>query len=187
MPIHTDKGGDERINFGRVASDLMYNNLFNNFKWGNMNNPRVYIDENNSRMMTNIRNSFNRLASQLVDEGKKDQAVTVLEKGFELVPPRIVDYEYFSLEMINTFYKAGAKDKASKIADNAYKSFNQMLAYLINLSPQYRISGDVNEEIQRSLFYLQKLGAICKSYGDVAMADKSDKSLREYYSRYQGK
>jgi hypothetical protein len=187
VPIRNDQGGDDRINFGRVASDIMYNNLFNNFKWGNMNNPKVYIDENNSRMMTNIRNNFNRLAGTLVEEGKKDQAVTVLEKGFELVPPSVVDYEYFSLEMLNTFYKAGAREKASKVAESAYKSFNEILAYMVSLPPDYRNSGDVNEEIQRAMFYMQKLGSTCNNYGDTLLAEKSQKTLQEYLGRYQGK
>jgi hypothetical protein len=187
VPIRNDKEGDDRINFGRVASDIMYNNLFNNFKWGNMNNPKVYIDENNSRMMTNIRNNFNRLAGTLVEENKKDQAVTVLEKGFALVPPSVVDYEYFSLEMLSTFYETGAKEKASKVAEGAYKSFNEILAYMVSLPPDYRASGDVNEEIQRTMFYLQKLGSICNSFGDKALAEKSEKTLQEYLGRYQVK
>jgi hypothetical protein len=187
VPIRNDQSGEDRINFGRVASDIMYNNLFNNFKWGNMNNPKVYIDENNTRMMTNIRNNFNRLAGTLVEEGKNDQAITVLEKGFEMIPPSVVDFEYFSLEMINAFYKTGAKEKASKVAEAAYKSFNEMLAYLVSMPADYRISGDVNEEIQRTMFYLQKLGGICNSYSDTALAEKSQKTLQEYLSRYQGK
>jgi len=185
VPILTDNSGEDRINFGRVASDIMHNNLFNNFKWGNMNNPKVYIDENNSRMMTNIRNNFNRLASTLVEEGKKEQAVAVLEKGFDLVPPRVVDYEYFSLEMLNTFYKTGEKAKAAKVAEGAYKSFNDMLAYLVSLPPSYRISGDVNEQIQRSMFYLQRLGSICNSHGDTTLGSKAENTLQEYLGRYQ--
>ena len=42
----------------------------NKFEWGNMNQPGIYLDENNRRMMTNIRNSFNRLATTLIKEGK---------------------------------------------------------------------------------------------------------------------
>jgi len=187
VPILNDQAGPDRINYGRVATSIMYDNLFNKFKWGNMNNPKVYIDENNARMMTNIRNNFNRLAGALVNEGKNDQAVTVLERGFELVPPSVITYEYFSLEMINTFYKTGAMEKASRVADGAYKSFNDMLAYLLSLSPEFRMSGDVNEEIQRNLFYLQKLGNTCRSYGDKPLADKSEKTLADYLKRYQGK
>jgi hypothetical protein len=187
VPIRSNQNEPDKINYGRVVSDIMYNNLFNSFKWGNMNNPKVYIDENNARMMTNIRNNFNRLASALVDEGKNELAVTVLEKGFELVPTSIVPYEYFSLEMLNTFYKSGAKEKASAIGEKAYQSFNSLVAYLMSLPAEYRVSGDVSEEIQRSLFYLQKLESTCASFGDKTLADKSGKAWREYLSRYQGK
>src|SRR5665648_229301 len=49
VPIKTTSDG---INMGSVNSKLMYKNVMDNFKWGNMNDPKVYIDENNSRMMT---------------------------------------------------------------------------------------------------------------------------------------
>ena len=32
----------------------------------------VYLDENNLRMLTHLKNNFARLAQKLVDEGKKD-------------------------------------------------------------------------------------------------------------------
>ena len=91
----------ERLAFGTVATDIMYDNMMNKFKYGNMNDPKVYIDENNSRMMTNIRNSFNRLATGLIEEGKKDSAIAVIDRCFELIPGSIVPYEYFTLEPVS--------------------------------------------------------------------------------------
>jgi hypothetical protein len=184
VPILSQTSNPDRINYGRVASDIMYDNLFNKFKWGNMDNPSVYIDENNSRMMTNIRNNFNRLASTLVAEGKKEQAITVLDKGFELVPPAVVPFEYFSLEMIETFYLTGAKEKATKIARDAFKSLDDMVAYMTSLPAQYQLSGDVTDEIQRDLFYLQKLQRTCNNHGDKELADKINSVMQEYYKKY---
>jgi tetratricopeptide (TPR) repeat protein len=186
VPIKTNSD-NERINYGRVASDIMYENLFNKFKWGNMNDPSVYIDENNSRMMTNIRNNFNRLASTLVEEGERDSAIKALEKGFELVPPSVVPYEYFSLEMIETFYQTGAKDKASKHAAEAFKTFNEMVAYLTSLPAQYQLSGDVTDELQRDLFYLQKLERTCRNHDDQELAQKINGVMEGYYKKYMGK
>jgi len=64
---------------GQVNSKLMYQNVMENFKWGNMERPDVYIDENNSRMMMNIRNTFNRLAETLVQEGQKSGEIDEAE------------------------------------------------------------------------------------------------------------
>ncbi len=186
VPIYTPGGSADRVNSGRVATDLMYNNLMNNFKWGNMNDPAVYIDENNIRMMTNIRNNFNRLASSLLAEGKKDSAVAVIEKGFELVPFSVVPPEYFSLEMLNTLYQAGAKEKAMALANESYKSYTDELAYLFSLPKQFRQSGDVDDQLQRNLFFLQKLQRSCQSFGEEDLTKKIDASMKEYYQKYSG-
>jgi len=184
VPIKIETPSNERINFGNVASDIMYNNLMNNFKWGNMNDPKVYIDENNARMMTNIRNNFNRLAQQLVAEGKNEKAVEVVERGLELVPPTVVPYEFFSLDMVNTLYLAQATEKAHELAQKSLSSYTDMLGYLFALKPRFRNSGDVNDEMQRNLFYLQKLERIASTAGDEAMAEKAGATLEEYYSRF---
>ncbi len=210
VPIRKETPSNERINFGSVASDIMYNNLMEEFKWGNMNNPDVYIDENNARMMTNIRNNFNRLAQQLVSEAfetvstgetqvdmpspeerivnedKIEKAIRVVERGFDLVPTRVVPHEFFSLDMINTLYEAGAIEKAREKAMDAHHAFTDMLGYLFSMNPRFRNSGDVNDEIQKNLFYLQKLERIARAAGDEDTADKAGGSLEEFYNRFLG-
>ena len=210
VPIRKETPSNERINFGSVASDIMYNNLMEEFKWGNMNDPDVYIDENNARMMTNIRNNFNRLAQQLVSEAfetvstgetqvdmpspeerivnedKIEKAIRVVERGFDLVPTRVVPHEFFSLDMINTLYEAGAIEKAREKAMDAHHAFTDMLGYLFSLNPRFRNSGDVNDEIQKNLFYLQKLERIARAAGDEDTADKAGGSLEEFYNRFLG-
>lgn len=208
VPIKRETPAGERINFGNVASDIMYNNLMNEFKWGNMNDPDVYIDENNARMMTNIRNNFNRLASQLVteayrsdsitlgqvgmpvpeynvvNESKLEQAVRVIEKGFELVPTRVIPHEFFSLDMIGTLYQAGAIEKAREKAKEAHDSYVDMLGYLFALNPRFRNSGDVSDEMQKNLFYLQKLQRLAAAAGDTATAEMAESSLDTYYDQF---
>lgn len=184
VPIKRETPVTDRINFGNVAADIMYDNLMNKFSWGNMNDPRVYIDENNSRMMTNIRNNFNRLAQQLVLEGENEKAVEVIEKGMELVPTRIVPYEFFSLDMLNTLYQASAHDKAKAMAEASILSFKDMLSYVFSLSPRHRGAGDVLDEMQKTLFYLQKLERIAQSAGDEETSKKAGEVLEEYYQRY---
>ena len=46
---------------GEIATDIMYDNLINKFKWGNMQDPSIYLDETNMRMTMNFRNNFSTL------------------------------------------------------------------------------------------------------------------------------
>ncbi len=185
VPIKVASDASERINFGKVSTGIMYDNLFNKYKWGNMNDPSVYIDENNSRMMTNIRNNFNRLGSALVQEGKMDSAKTVILRGFELVPTSVVPFEYFSLEMLQTLYQTGAREEADNLAEGAFKTFNDMLAYMMSLPAHFQVSGEINEEIQRNIFYLQRLERTCTNFKNEEMATRIAGAINEYIRRYQ--
>jgi tetratricopeptide (TPR) repeat protein len=132
VPVKGETSAD-RFSYGTVETDIMYDNLMNKFKYGNMNDPDIYLDENNMRMMINIRNSFSRLATALIQEGKKDSAITVVDKCFELVPNNLVSYDYFALELTDNYFSAGATDKGNKILEDALDIFNDELGYFLAL------------------------------------------------------
>ncbi len=173
-----------QLEFGTVATDLMYENLMNKFKWGGMNDPDVYIDENNMRMMTNIRNSFNRLAAALLNEGKSDSAIVVLDRCNELVPLELVQPEYFTLELANSYFKAGATEKGQNILDFAFSTFDEELAYFFSLKPKFIQTKSVNEEIQRNIFYLQMIERTARNNGQTEFAKKVEESMQAYFMKY---
>jgi hypothetical protein len=183
VPIKGESSAD-RMSFGTVATDLMYDNLMNKFEYGNMNDPSVYIDENNSRMMTNIRNSFNRLATGLIAEGKKDSAITVIDKCFELVPQNIVPYEFFSLGLFENYYMADAPEKGREKAQEAFEIFNDELGYFLSLNRKFLQTQTINEEIQRNLFYLQRIERIARTYGDAELSQKIGEALQKHFETY---
>ena len=123
---------------------------------------------------------------RIVNEDKIEKAIRVVERGFDLVPTRVVPHEFFSLDMINTLYEAGAIEKAREKAMDAHHAFTDMLGYLFSMNPRFRNSGDVNDEIQKNLFYLQKLERIARAAGDEDTADKAGGSLEEFYNRFLG-
>jgi tetratricopeptide (TPR) repeat protein len=183
VPIKTTSS-PQQLQFGRVETDLMYDNLMNKFKWGNMNNPDVYIDENNMRMMTNIRNSFNRLASALIDEGKKEKAIEVLDRCFDLVPIDLVAPEYFTMELADSYYKAGASQKGKAIMEQAFEVFNDELGYYFSLDLRFIQTKSVNEEIQRGLFYLQRMERAARTGGDDEFAKKINDAFQDHLAKF---
>lgn len=183
VPIKGDTLID-RFSYGTVETEIMYDNLMNKFQYGNMNDPDVYIDENNMRMMTNIRNSFSRLAVALIQEGKKDSAISVVDRCFELIPVNIVSYDYFALELIDNYFSAGATDKGNKLLNEALDIFNDELGYFLALDQKFLKTQSVNEEIQRNLFYLQRMERTARNYKNTELADKIGESLKIYFNKY---
>ncbi|NNM16737.1 MAG: DUF2723 domain-containing protein, partial [Bacteroidia bacterium] len=92
--------------FGRVNTSIMYENMMNKFKWGNISDPSVYLDQNNINMSMNLRNNFGRLADALLQEGKRDSAVAVLDHCIEVFPDEAVPYNLVMLRMAESYYKA---------------------------------------------------------------------------------
>ncbi len=183
VPLKT-QSTPQTLQFGSVASDIMYDNLMNKFKYGNMEKPEVYIDENNSRMMTNIRNTFNRLAETLILEGKKDSAIVVLDRCNELVPNNIIQYEYFATDLVESYYAAGATEKGKAMAETIFNTYSDELGYFFALDSKHLATQGVIEEIQRDIFYLQKIERAARLAGDADLSQKIGETIKMYYDRY---
>ena len=54
VPVHnpTPKGS---VDFGKVNSDIMYDNMMNKFQWRNLNDPSIFYDENYQRFTVSER------------------------------------------------------------------------------------------------------------------------------------
>ena len=183
VPIKGESSPD-RLIFGSVRTDVMYDNLMNKFEWGNMNDPNIYIDENNVRMMTNIRNSFQRLAEALTEEGKKDSAIAVIDRCNEIVPHEIVPYEYFALELARTYLLAGATDKGRAMIEEAFETYNEELSYFFNLERKLIGTAGVREEIQKNMFYIQRMASLTTQYGLTDLAQTINTTMQEHFKRY---
>jgi len=152
VPIKTvNKDGQ----IGRIENDIMYDNMVNNFKWGGINNPDVYLDENNIRMTMNLRNNFARLAFSLLNEGKKDSCVTVLDKCLELMPHEIVPYNYFMVRIVEAYYRAGEFDKANAIAQTLADYTQENLNYYFTLDAD--LLAEVDYEFRKDMAIFQEL------------------------------
>lgn len=185
VPIKS-KSLPQQMQFGRVETDIMYSNLMDKFKWGNMNNPDVYLDETNRRMMTNIRNSFNRLASALIEEGKKDSAIAVIDRCNELIPNKIIPYEYFATNLAENYLKAGASKKGVEMLETTFQQFNDELNYYFSLDTKHLLTKGINQEIQRNMFYLQSIERIARNNGQAELAKKIADTLQAHFQAYGG-
>ncbi len=108
VPIRTPQSNSGQT--GRVNTEVMYDNMMNDFRWGNMNDPRVYLNQNNQNMAMNFRNNFARLAESLLDEGKRDSSLSVLDKCLEVMPDKTVPFNLFVLRIADGYYDAAKYD-----------------------------------------------------------------------------
>ncbi len=182
VPVRTK---NEDGSTGRVNTEVMYDNMMNKFQWGNLNHPDVYLDETNLRMCMNFRNNFARLANSLLDEGKKDSAVAVLDKCMEVFPESAVPYNYFVLPVAEAYYRAETFDKANAIISRLIDIFDAELGYYYSLEQAQQSRVDFDK--QQALYILQRIMQITEQLKQTEMNNKVKPVFEYYFGLYSGK
>lgn len=170
---------------GEINTDIMYDNMMNKFQFGNMQDPKVYMDENNLRMTMNFRNAFGRLATCLILEGKKDSARRVLDRCMEVMPGNSIPLNFFVIPVIEGYYKIGETKKGDQIAEKLFSLFNDDLAYIFSF-PDNELK-DFDLDLQQDITTMQRLSEITKDNNREPLAQKSAASLDKYYQLYMTK
>ena len=100
-----------------IDSEKMYDNLMNKFKFGGIDKPGIYIDENAMRMCHSHRRIFSQLVQQLMREGKKDKAKAALNYAEKVIPAYNVPYDWQNgaVQMAEAYYQLGDTAKADEM------------------------------------------------------------------------
>ena len=119
-------------------TDVMYNNLMTHYRFGGANKPGVYFDEENRRHLLSIRSVFGEAAGNLGDQGRKQEAVNLLEKAEKgistenlpyAMPGRINSHNQTALLYLEAAYKAGHTTLAQKVSSAIRKDLQDQKAY----------------------------------------------------------
>lgn len=172
------------VDYGRIDTDILYDNIMNKFVWGGANDENVYIDYNHNRTLTVVRArlQYAKLAKKLVEEGEKIKALEVLDRCMEMLPFEQVKYDPYVPDLIEAYFAAGNTEKAVKLTNDYCKRNYEHLDYYLKQS-QYIISS-VEYEIQSAIQYTSKVSIACMTYGQEDLAGEIDKRLEVYYRDY---
>ena len=162
----------------RVNTEVMYDNMLNKFKYGNINTPGIYIDENTMRMCRTHRMMFCQLAEALYDEGKYDKALNVLDFAEEMLPGFNVPYDYTSASMASLYYAMDEIEKANAIMIDVAENCQEYMEWGASLEPQLRKSA------QSTIgHYSAVLGFVLNNLQRFEQNELFDKYF-DIYSRY---
>lgn len=198
---------------GYIASDIMYENIMNKFRWGGVEkridinytvkegetladvaynhnltvsqvkeqNPGLgdnvsagqqlklnvtkkrFMDENTLRMTMNLRSNFGRLADELVNEDKLEEAEKVLDYCLQVLPLENVPYNVFMIRFPEIYYKMGEKEKAQLVSKKMADVFQMQFLHAKEMEGIDPGAGSMQ---QQSLAVFQELLRIAKQYND---------------------
>jgi len=134
------EAGDQGGYSGRVRSDVMYENLVNDFTFGNIEKPGISTSEQIRKMATNLRGNYSRLAIQLLEEGEKEKAIEVLDKSMNHLTNEKIPFGFFNIFAVEAYFDADETDRALEIADKIAENLLGDMNYVQSLPKSMKAS-----------------------------------------------
>ena len=170
----------------RFDTEKTYHMIMTRFKFGNLKQKGLYIDETTMRMCYTHRRLLGQTALQLIAEGKKQKAINILKKAEVEIPTYNVPLDYLNggIDMARGWLMAGQKAKGKEYVEAIWKNASQYLTYYLSLSND-RFLMSQNDCI-RQIMIMQN---ICDVAGMVSpqLEQKYQKQLNNLYTLYHGR
>lgn len=162
-----------------VDTDIMFDNMTNNFHWRELDNPTVYYSEDYRNFVLNHRASFNTLIESLLAEGKMDKAREALLKCLEVMPDDVIRYDHFSVQQVGYLIIVGEEERATEMAELISQRSDEMLTYLYTTGKLDRF------ELQKNLISLSELARTFRGTENLELANKYEELFRKHYELAQ--
>ena len=167
------------ISLGEIETDTLYDRLLNTFQWGRMNQDDVHLDYYTIRTLSVIRfrSLHTRLAIKLLEEGKREKAVEVLDHCMELSPSHVLPFDQYITGItlpdqkggvihyegiIEAYYLCDEMDKANEILKEHYQTMVNEFSYYNAMKPQHKSS--ISREINEVLYQIEEMKLLLRRF-----------------------
>lgn len=180
-PFTTNKPGAKNFD-----TEKAYHNIMTRFKFGNLKQKGLYIDETTMRMCYTHRRLLGQTALQLIAEGKKQKAINILKKADVEIPTYNVPLDYLNggIDMARGWLMTGQKAKGKEYVEAIWKNASQYLNYYLSLPNNLFLQAE--HDCIRQIMIMQ---SICEAAGMVSpqLEKKYEKQLNNLYRLYHGR
>lgn len=182
VPIESEISYGE---YGRINSDLLYDNLMNKFEYGRIKEADVYMDQFHiiTCGIMSFRSNHVRLAAQLNNENQSEKAVKVLDRCMEELPIEKLPIDNALVGFIQEYYRAGAIEKGNHLLELIAENSYEKMAYFLSLEPMFISS--VEPEQQREIRIIQMLLGLAESGGQDEIKTKIQRDFETLFNSYR--
>lgn len=175
-PIVNNAGGP------LMNSDKMYDLMMNKFKYGNVADPSVYLDENVLRMCRTHRALFSYLVRTLVAENKFEMAEKAVDYSLKVLPIETVLVNSSLIEFADAYYTMGKKEKGTALSEKCIKTALEHIRWADGLKPdQYMSAGQL---VQSNMMMFHYILNLYQKY-EPALFEKYLPDYAKYGAKYE--
>ncbi|WP_028908982.1 protein O-mannosyl-transferase family [Prevotella sp. AGR2160] len=165
-------------------TERTYHNVMTRFRFGNLKQRGLYIDETTMRMCYTHRRLLAQLALQLVEEKKLDKARKVLALAERELPTYNIPVNYMSggLDYAQAYAMVGNKAMANKYLDGVFNNSRQYAQYFESLNQdKFQMCSD---DCMRELMIMNQSCQLAQVVNPAKM-QKMQKTVETLYRTYQ--
>ena len=180
-PFTTNKPGAKNFD-----TEKAYHNIMTRFKFGNLKQKGLYIDETTMRMCYTHRRLLAQTALALIAEHKDKKAIDILKKADVEIPSYNVPVDYMSggLDMARGWLLTGQKAKGEEYLSKIWTNATQYLNYYLSLSNDRFMAAQ--SDCIRQIMIMQSTAEVAGMVSPKLEA-KYTKQLNALYSLYHGR
>jgi len=199
VPIKYGKNSNPNV-IGGIETDLMYENVMDKWFWGGMDDLEhgIYMDENNRRMVTNVRLQMANLADALIEEQDPRRALEILNELLIGTPKENVPYTRVLMPVVEAYSQLASSDsllspntisltteehesaleQAHSLLEDLFAQQEEVIDYALSLSPNYYSA--MTSEIDLAMQVNDRLVRVFKYYHpNDPLVDELDARLGE--------
>ncbi|MHB9055339.1 MAG: protein O-mannosyl-transferase family [Paludibacteraceae bacterium] len=165
-----------------VNTDEMYENMMTKFRFGGIENPKVYIDDNIMRMCKTHRIQFTYLIEALIAEGDTVRAKKVVEYANKVIPATTVPHDYSSNMMALYCYQLGMKTQGDAILNAVAQNSVDYLTWYASLKPSQQ--SNASNSIGQEMAVINQILQISNQVGAKNIFNKYVKQFESFAARF---
>jgi hypothetical protein len=165
---------------GDVNIDKMFDNIMNKYRYGNIADASVYLDETTRRTCDTYRNLFEALARDLASQNQFEKAKQVLDKSLEVVPEKSHPFDYSMLAHADIYFKINDSIAAEQIMKSVVKDTEERILYVLSLPVEKQNFVSNTMTLRHNFMVLQQATLICQRYKSALFDEISEKYQRYY-------
>lgn len=169
-----NSGEDRNVNIEET-----YKNLMTKYKFGGIDNPNIYLDENITRMCHTHRMLFASLIKALIEKGDNERAKKALLYCEKVIPATTVPHnDYFSVLLASSCYKLNMMEKGNELLTDVARNNVEYLTWYSTLNrKQQEIS---SRDIQQNMAILNQILQTASEANQKVVFDKYVKPFENF-------
>lgn len=185
VPVRSQSRNDLGIvGSGRIAEDIAYENIMNDFRWGNFDKYKLHVDESYSPSVQSLYLLMRRTADKYLREGNTERAVKLVDKYLESFPDMNFEYDAQTFNMLEIYLRAGEYEKAKPHLQLLAERTVDRLEFFASLDPSI-VSSSYSRERNADRYVAQNLITAANENNDQELAQRFQALFMPYLPNRQ--